>query len=162
LVPGARLVVIGAGWIGAELATVAAARGCTVTVIEAAAAPLAGAIGAEVGAATAPWYEQAGVGVALGAGVAAGGEGGRALGGRGGTGRRRLAGRRRDSHRGRSKTRRSVARILGPEAGERRCGGRVPASLRSERVCGRGLRSVLVAQVRLPDADRALGRRAAR
>ena len=40
---GTRLAVIGAGWIGAELATAAAARGCAVTVLEAAAAPAAAA-----------------------------------------------------------------------------------------------------------------------
>ncbi len=61
LVPGARLVIIGAGWIGAEVATAAAGRGVAVTVVEAAAAPLANAIGAEVGAATAAWYAEAGV-----------------------------------------------------------------------------------------------------
>ena len=51
LLPGTRLAVVGAGWIGAELATAAAARGCQVTVVEAAAAPLAGALGGEVGCA---------------------------------------------------------------------------------------------------------------
>ncbi len=59
--PGIRLAVVGAGWIGAELATAAAARGCQVTVIEAGPAPLAAAIGAEVGARTAGWYEAAGI-----------------------------------------------------------------------------------------------------
>ena len=59
--PGLRLAIVGAGWIGAELATAAAARGCRVTVVEAAAAPLAAAVGAEVGAQTAGWYEAAGV-----------------------------------------------------------------------------------------------------
>jgi 3-phenylpropionate/trans-cinnamate dioxygenase ferredoxin reductase component len=59
--PGVRLVVVGAGWIGAELATAAAARGCQVTVVEAGPAPLAGAVGAEVGARTIPWYAAAGV-----------------------------------------------------------------------------------------------------
>ena len=59
--PGVRLVVVGAGWIGAELATAAAARGCRVTVVEAGPAPLAGAVGAEVGARTIPWYAAAGV-----------------------------------------------------------------------------------------------------
>ncbi len=59
--PGVRLVVVGAGWIGAELATAAAARGCRVTVVEAGPAPLAGAVGAEVGAQTVPWYLAAGV-----------------------------------------------------------------------------------------------------
>jgi 3-phenylpropionate/trans-cinnamate dioxygenase ferredoxin reductase component len=59
--PGVRLVIVGAGWIGAELATAAAARGCQVTVVEAGPAPLAAAIGADVGAKTVPWYEAAGV-----------------------------------------------------------------------------------------------------
>ncbi len=59
--PGVRLVIVGAGWIGAELATAAAARGCRVTVVEAGPAPLAGAVGAEVGARTIPWYAAAGV-----------------------------------------------------------------------------------------------------
>src|SRR5580700_1330038 len=34
--PGLRLAIVGAGWIGAELATAAAAGGCEVTVLEAA------------------------------------------------------------------------------------------------------------------------------
>lgn len=59
--PGLRLAIVGAGWIGAELATAAAARGCQVTVLEAAPAPLAAAVGAEIGALTAPWYAAAGV-----------------------------------------------------------------------------------------------------
>jgi 3-phenylpropionate/trans-cinnamate dioxygenase ferredoxin reductase component len=59
--PGLRLAIVGAGWIGAELATAAAAAGCQVTVVEAGPAPLAGALGAAAGARTAPWYEQAGV-----------------------------------------------------------------------------------------------------
>jgi 3-phenylpropionate/trans-cinnamate dioxygenase ferredoxin reductase subunit len=66
LVPGARLAVVGAGWIGAELATAAVGRGCQVTVVEAGPAPLAGAVGAEVGAITAGWYAQAGVELRLG------------------------------------------------------------------------------------------------
>lgn len=65
LLPGARLAVIGAGWIGAELATTAAARGCQVTVVEAASAPLAAAVSADVGARTVPWYHQAGVDLRL-------------------------------------------------------------------------------------------------
>ena len=59
--PGLRLAIVGAGWIGAELATAAAKRGCQVTVLEAAAAPLTVAVGPEVGALTAPWYAAAGV-----------------------------------------------------------------------------------------------------
>ena len=66
--PGLRLAIVGAGWIGAELATAAAAHGCQVTVVEAGPAPLAAALGAPVGAQTARWY--AGAGVRLQTGVA--------------------------------------------------------------------------------------------
>ena len=66
LVAGRRLVIVGAGWIGAELATAAAGKGCQVSVVEAASAPLAAAIGADVGTVTIAWYEQAGVELILG------------------------------------------------------------------------------------------------
>jgi 3-phenylpropionate/trans-cinnamate dioxygenase ferredoxin reductase component len=59
--PGLRLAIVGAGWIGAELATAAAAHGCQVTVVEAAATPLAAALGTEIGGLTTGWYEAAGV-----------------------------------------------------------------------------------------------------
>src|SRR5262249_57445940 len=52
--PGLKLAVVGAGWIGAELATSAAKKGCEGTVVEAAPAPLAGAPRAGAGAAGAP------------------------------------------------------------------------------------------------------------
>jgi 3-phenylpropionate/trans-cinnamate dioxygenase ferredoxin reductase subunit len=81
--PGARLVIVGAGWIGAEVATAAAAAGCRVTVVEAADAPLAGAIGAEVGARTAGWYAEAGVELRYGLKVASAGPGGLDLAGGG-------------------------------------------------------------------------------
>jgi len=68
--PGARLVVIGAGWIGAEVAGVAAAAGHPVTVLEAADAPLAAALGLRVGALTAGWYGESGVELVTGARVA--------------------------------------------------------------------------------------------
>ena len=58
---GTRLTVVGAGWIGAELATAAARRGCQVTVVEAASTPAAAALGTEVGAWMVPWYAEAGV-----------------------------------------------------------------------------------------------------
>ncbi len=61
LVPGSRLVVIGAGWIGAEVAGAAAAAGAEVTVVEANDAPLAAVLGADVGERTRPWYAAAGV-----------------------------------------------------------------------------------------------------
>jgi NADPH-dependent 2,4-dienoyl-CoA reductase/sulfur reductase-like enzyme len=67
LVPGTRIVVIGAGWIGAEVATAAAKAGCAVTVIEAGEAPLAAALGVAAGGYTAPWYGRAGVELRLGA-----------------------------------------------------------------------------------------------
>jgi 3-phenylpropionate/trans-cinnamate dioxygenase ferredoxin reductase component len=81
--PGVRLVVVGAGWIGAEVATAAVAAGCRVTVAEAADAPLAGAVGAEAGARTAPWYAEAGVELRHGVKVAAVGAGGLELAGGG-------------------------------------------------------------------------------
>lgn len=59
--PGCRLVVVGAGWIGAEVAGTAAGAGADVTVVEAADAPLGGVLGSEVGERTRPWYEAAGV-----------------------------------------------------------------------------------------------------
>src|ERR1700761_5089745 len=61
LKPGLRLAIVGAGWIGAELATAAAAHGSEVTVVEAGPAPPAAAIGAQLGAQTARWYAAAGV-----------------------------------------------------------------------------------------------------
>jgi 3-phenylpropionate/trans-cinnamate dioxygenase ferredoxin reductase component len=77
--PGLRLAIVGAGWIGAELATAAAARGCLVTVVEAAQAPLSAAVGPEVGALTAPWYAAAGAELLLGRQVSAVEPGGLAL-----------------------------------------------------------------------------------
>jgi 3-phenylpropionate/trans-cinnamate dioxygenase ferredoxin reductase subunit len=81
--PGVRLAVIGAGWIGAELATTAAQRGCQVTVVEAAPMPLAAALGAEVGSRTVPWYAAAGVDLRLGQPVESVEPGGLALRGGG-------------------------------------------------------------------------------
>jgi len=81
--PGLRLAVVGAGWIGAELATAAAARGCLVTVVEAGTAPLVAAIGAEAGAKTSPWYAAAGVELRLGELVSSVQPGGLAMAGGG-------------------------------------------------------------------------------
>ncbi|WP_078625590.1 FAD-dependent oxidoreductase [Streptomyces iakyrus] len=55
------IVVVGAGWIGAEFATAAREAGCAVTVVEAAERPLAGALPAEVAAPMTGWYADAGV-----------------------------------------------------------------------------------------------------
>lgn len=63
---GTRLAIVGAGWIGAELATAAVARGCDVTVLEAAATPAAAALGEVAGATMVPWYAAAGVDLRLG------------------------------------------------------------------------------------------------
>ncbi|MET9380735.1 FAD-dependent oxidoreductase [Streptomyces sp. NPDC002928] len=54
------VVVVGAGWIGAEFATAAREAGCAVTVVEAADRPLAGALPAEVAAPMAAWYADSG------------------------------------------------------------------------------------------------------
>ncbi|MEV8328883.1 FAD-dependent oxidoreductase [Kitasatospora sp. NPDC056731] len=69
--PGLRLVLVGAGWIGAEVSTAARAAGCEVTVVEAGSAPVPGALPAEVGSAMAAWYAEAGVDLRCGVGVAA-------------------------------------------------------------------------------------------
>ena len=69
--PGARIVVVGAGWIGAETATAARLQGCEVTVVEAAPEPLAGALPSELGRLTRDWYAAAGVELRTAAPVAA-------------------------------------------------------------------------------------------
>ncbi|HEY2441687.1 MAG TPA: FAD-dependent oxidoreductase [Streptosporangiaceae bacterium] len=81
--PGLRLVVAGAGWIGAELASAAAALGAKVTVLDLADAPLSAALGADVGSLTVPWYAAAGVELLLGQGVESVQPGGLALAGGG-------------------------------------------------------------------------------
>lgn len=70
LVPGARVVVVGAGWIGAEVANAAAAAGCTVVAVEALPEPLAGSLPPELAARTRPWWDQAGVRLLTGTRVA--------------------------------------------------------------------------------------------
>lgn len=59
--PGARLVVIGAGFIGLEVAASAKARGCEVTVLEGAPAPMMRGLGAEMGHAAALIHADHGV-----------------------------------------------------------------------------------------------------
>jgi NADPH-dependent 2,4-dienoyl-CoA reductase/sulfur reductase-like enzyme len=48
LLPGSRLVVIGAGFIGSEIASTARSLGAQVTVVEVMATPLAGPLGTEM------------------------------------------------------------------------------------------------------------------
>ncbi|WP_235831335.1 NAD(P)/FAD-dependent oxidoreductase [Gordonia zhaorongruii] len=57
LVPGHHLVIIGASWIGAEVATVARDNGCAVTCLESAEVPLAGAIGDDAARHLLPWWK---------------------------------------------------------------------------------------------------------
>ncbi len=70
LAAASRVVVVGAGWIGAEFATAAREAGCAVTVVEAADRVLAGALPAEVAEPMARWYGQAGAELITGAKVA--------------------------------------------------------------------------------------------
>jgi 3-phenylpropionate/trans-cinnamate dioxygenase ferredoxin reductase subunit len=61
LSPGRRLVVIGAGWIGLEVAASARAAGCEVTVLETAAVPLSRVLGERLGRYFAELHRQHGV-----------------------------------------------------------------------------------------------------
>ena len=60
-----RLVVVGGGFIGGEVASAAAGR-CAVTIVEAAAVPLAGVLGPEVGARIGELHRAAGVDIVAG------------------------------------------------------------------------------------------------
>jgi NADPH-dependent 2,4-dienoyl-CoA reductase/sulfur reductase-like enzyme len=60
-VPGRRLVIVGGGWIGAEVATAARAAGAEVSVLEAQEWPLQSIFPKEIGTAMTAWYEEAGV-----------------------------------------------------------------------------------------------------
>lgn len=67
LQPNARITIVGASWIGAEVATAAVKLGCAVTCIEAGPAPLAQALGEGIGKETIAWWED--VDLRLGTGV---------------------------------------------------------------------------------------------
>ncbi|HWU21785.1 MAG TPA: FAD-dependent oxidoreductase [Nocardioides sp.] len=67
---GARTVVIGAGFIGSEVAATARKRGLEATIIEALPTPLVRATGTEMGAAIASLHEQNGTTLLCGTGVA--------------------------------------------------------------------------------------------
>ena len=69
LTAGARVAVVGGGFIGSEVAASAKARGCEVTVIEAARAPLVRGLGAEMGSRVGALHGQNGVELRLGVGV---------------------------------------------------------------------------------------------
>lgn len=66
---GARVAVVGGGFIGSEVAASAAARGCDVTVIEAAPAPLVRGLGVEMGSRVGALHGQNSVELRLGVGV---------------------------------------------------------------------------------------------
>jgi NADPH-dependent 2,4-dienoyl-CoA reductase/sulfur reductase-like enzyme len=68
---GARTVVVGAGFIGSEVASGARKRGLEVTVVEALPTPLVRAAGTEMGAAIASLHERNGTTLLCGRGVAA-------------------------------------------------------------------------------------------
>jgi 3-phenylpropionate/trans-cinnamate dioxygenase ferredoxin reductase subunit len=63
---GAEVAIIGAGWIGAEVAFAAAENGCSVTVYEMAETPLSAALPRDLGLRTVQWYEQLGIELRLG------------------------------------------------------------------------------------------------
>lgn len=64
LTEGTKVVIVGAGWIGAEVATGAAQAGCEVTVVELGPTPLS-ALPREVGELTVPWYADLGIDLRL-------------------------------------------------------------------------------------------------
>lgn len=70
LAAGGRLVVVGGGFIGAEVASTARARGLAVTVVEAMPTPLAGPLGPEMGAVCGALHADHGVRLLTGVGVA--------------------------------------------------------------------------------------------
>ncbi|MGW0040366.1 NAD(P)/FAD-dependent oxidoreductase [Rhodococcus sp. NPDC003348] len=84
---GARLVIVGAGWIGLEVAAAARGHGAMVTVVETAPLPLLGALGPEMGTLFAELHREHGVDLRLESAVdAVVVAGGRATGVRLGTG----------------------------------------------------------------------------
>lgn len=69
--PGCRVVVVGAGFIGSEVASTCAGLDCKVTVLEAMPTPLAPAVGEQIGAALATLHASAGVELRTRVGVTA-------------------------------------------------------------------------------------------
>jgi 3-phenylpropionate/trans-cinnamate dioxygenase ferredoxin reductase subunit len=70
LLPGVRLIVVGGGFIGAEIASTARELGVAVTLVELAPTALAGPLGEELGAVFAALHVARGVTVLTGVGVA--------------------------------------------------------------------------------------------
>ncbi|MCP3012252.1 FAD-dependent oxidoreductase [Nocardiopsis dassonvillei] len=69
LTPGRRLAVVGAGFLGAEVAAVARRLGCEVTLVEPAPVPLAHAVGEAVGSVLSSAHVEHGVDLRTGIGV---------------------------------------------------------------------------------------------
>jgi len=69
--PGAKLVVIGAGWIGAEVGASARAKGLEVTIVEQTSVPLERVLGPELGAVYAEIHRDHGVELVTGTGLEA-------------------------------------------------------------------------------------------
>ena len=70
LVESAQIVIVGAGWIGCEVAAAARHHGASVTVVEPLSQPLIRVVGEQVGAAFADLHRDHGVDLRLGADVA--------------------------------------------------------------------------------------------
>jgi 3-phenylpropionate/trans-cinnamate dioxygenase ferredoxin reductase subunit len=66
---GARIVIVGGGWIGCEAAAAARQRGANVTVIEPSSQPLLHVVGEQIGATFAALHRDHGVDLRLGIGV---------------------------------------------------------------------------------------------
>ncbi|HUK94771.1 MAG TPA: FAD-dependent oxidoreductase [Gaiellaceae bacterium] len=66
---GARVAIVGAGFVGTEVASTAASLGVPVTLVDVTATPLERVLGAEIGAALAGRYAEAGVELCFGSGV---------------------------------------------------------------------------------------------
>jgi 3-phenylpropionate/trans-cinnamate dioxygenase ferredoxin reductase component len=68
-IEGARIVIVGAGWIGCEAAAAARLHGANVTVIEPRSQPLLAVVGEQIGATFAALHRDHGVDLRLGIGV---------------------------------------------------------------------------------------------
>ncbi len=71
LVPGARLLVVGGGFVGAEVAAMASQHGVEVTIVEAAPSPFFGVLGEQVGHALGEAHRRRGVRIEAGVAVRA-------------------------------------------------------------------------------------------
>jgi 3-phenylpropionate/trans-cinnamate dioxygenase ferredoxin reductase subunit len=70
LAPKPKVGIVGGGFIGLEIASIATQLGCEVTVVEAAAEPLAPILGEEIGSWIRAWHEEQGVAFRCGSPVA--------------------------------------------------------------------------------------------